>query len=65
MNREWWKRDVCCGLTVMAMADPATVVVMVVTLLEDKCRSSTDLQVEDLIFNRSSTGISLDEEEED
>lgn len=31
MNREWWKRDVCCGLTVMAMADPATVV-MVVTL---------------------------------
>jgi hypothetical protein len=53
--REWWKRDVSCdGLTVMAMADPATVV-MVVTLLEDKYRSSTDLQVEDLqqIFNRN------------
>jgi hypothetical protein len=57
MNREWWKRDdVCCGLTVMAMADPATVV-MVVTLLEDNYRSSTDLQVEDLqqIFNRPSS----------
>jgi len=45
---------------------------MVVTLLEDNYRSSTDLQVEDLqqtfklkIFNRSSTGISLDEEEEE
>ncbi len=46
-RREWWKRDVCCdGLTVMAMADPAAVV-MVVTLLEEKYRSSTDLQVED------------------
>jgi hypothetical protein len=37
--------------------------------LEDKYRSSTDLQVEDLqqikTFNRSSRGISLDEEEEE
>jgi hypothetical protein len=56
MNREWWKRDVCC--------DPAAVI-MVVTLLEDKYRSSTDLQVEDQIFSRSSTGIPLDDDEEE